>query len=116
LEGVADLVRGLVNVTKSVRLVNDSEVPSDLAEEWLPRTSELEGTDHDLRAAEGIEIAFLSLLVEGSGLQQHRGQEELVRKLLMPLLAETGWNNDQNLAFAFRPLLGQQNPGFNRLS
>ena len=34
----------------------------------------------------------------------------------MPLLAETGWNNDQNLAFALRPLLGKQNPCLNRLS
>jgi hypothetical protein len=34
----------------------------------------------------------------------------------MPLLAETRWNNDQNLAFAFRPLLGKQNPSFYRLS
>lgn len=116
LDGIAYLVGGLVDVPKAVRLVDDREVPSDLAQIGLLRTSELKGTDHDFRAVEGIEIAPFYLLVEGFGLQQHRGQEELVRKLLMPLLAETGWYDDQNLAFSLCPLLGKQNPGFNRLS
>ena len=34
----------------------------------------------------------------------------------MPLLPKAGWDDDENLSFAFSPSLGQENPCLNRLS
>src|SRR5690349_11970367 len=99
-----------------MRFINYSEVPCDLTDVRLFGTGELVGADDDLGAVKWVQIPCSNLLVEGLGLQNHRGQEEFVRKLLMPLLAKAGGYDDENLPFALSPSLGQENPSLNRLS
>src|ERR1700722_13568684 len=89
-------------------LINHSEVPCDLPDIRLFGASKLVGADDDLGTVKRVEVPLSNLLVEGLGLQQHGGQEELVRKLLMPLFPQTRGDNDENLALAFSPSLGQE--------
>src|SRR5438045_3423840 len=90
-------------------LINDCEVPCDLPDIRLFGASKLIGADNDLGAVKRVEVPLSNLLVEGLGFQQHGGQEELVRKLLMPLFPQTRGDDDENLPLAFSPPLGQEN-------
>src|ERR1700745_4010891 len=89
-------------------LINHSEVPCDLPDIRLFGASELVGADDNLGAIKRVEVPLPNLLVERLGFQQHGGQEELIRKLLMPLFPQTRWDNDENLPLAFSPSLGQE--------
>src|ERR1700739_2245748 len=89
-------------------LINHSEVPCDLSDIRLFGASKLVGADDDLGAVKRVEVPLSNLLVEGLGFQHHGGQEELVRKLLMPLFPQTRGDDDENLPLTFSPSLGQE--------
>ena len=59
LDGVADLVCGLVDIAKSMRFVNDGEVPCDLPDVRLFGAGKLVGTDDDLGAVKRVEVPLL---------------------------------------------------------
>src|SRR6516162_9340973 len=111
-EGVADLVRGFVDIPKPMSLINDCEVPCNLSNVWFFRTGKLVGADDDLRAVKRVQVPLSNLLIECFGFQQHRGKEELVRKLLMPLFPQTRGDDDENLPLPFSPSLGQEDACF----
>lgn len=66
------------------------------------------GRESTLGTVKRVEVPLSNLLVEGLGFQQYGGQEELVRKLLMPLFPQARGDNDENLPLAFSPSLRQE--------
>ena len=73
-----------------------------------PGSEPLVGADDDLGTVKRVEVPRSNLLVEGLGFQQYAAQEELVRKVLMPLSPQTRGDNDENLPLAFSPSLRQE--------
>jgi hypothetical protein len=63
-----------------------------------------------------VRAALLNLLVVGTGLEDHAGQEEFLGQLLVPLLAENGWGDSQDAPFAFGPNLRKDKSSLDRLS
>src|SRR5437762_9050196 len=53
---------------------------------------------------------------ERSSLENRGWQMELVRELLGPLLSQVCGNDHEQLPLPLGPFLGEQQPGFNRLS
>jgi hypothetical protein len=95
--------------------INDDQIPIHLRHVRLFRASELVGANHDGRLNEGVQIPLLDLLLESSRFENGRWQEEFVRKLLTPLLAEICRDDDQQFAVTFSPPLGEEDTGFDRL-
>ena len=116
LDGVGDLVRGLVHVAEPVGFVDDHQIPACLADVRLHLPDEMVRTDNDGVLLEGIEVAGPDGVVEGAGFQDDRRQEELVGQFLAPLLPQIGRHDDQDATLPFRPALVDQEPGLDGLS
>jgi hypothetical protein len=54
--------------------------------------------------------------VIGFGFENPAGEKKLLGKLLVPLLTEIRWHNDQDASFSFCPLLGENKSGLDGLS
>ena len=111
LDGVGNLVRGLVHVAEPVGFVDDHQIPACLADVRLHLPGEMVRTDNDGVLLERIEVAGPDGVVEGPGFQDGRWQEELVGQFLAPLLPQVGRHDDQDATLAFRPALVDQEPG-----
>jgi hypothetical protein len=116
LQHIGDDVAGFVDVAQPVGLVIHHDVPGQPAQIVDLGLGELIGADDRLAAIEGVGVALLSLLVVVLGLQDDRFERELVRQLLMPLLAQVGEDNDQDAALSLGPELGQHQPGLDGLA
>jgi hypothetical protein len=116
LERVGDDVRGLVDVAQPVGFFHHHDVPGRLMNVRGFVPGELIGADDDLPVGlKRPESAGLDRLVVGLGLENPARQKELVRQLLVPLLAKVRRRNDEDAPFAFRPLLSHHQTGFDRL-
>lgn len=72
------------------------------------------GTEDDRVLLERVQIAGADSLVETAALEDQRRQVELVVKLLAPLLAQVGGEDDQEAPLSLGPLLRQKKAGLNR--
>ncbi len=99
-----DLVPGFVDVAKSVRFVDDDQVPVDRTDSRTASPSELVGTDHS-RSIVLERVRRAGLLPSGPGarVENDRRDEELLAKLLRPLLPQRRGDDDENPARPFRP-------------
>lgn len=61
-------------------------------------------------------VPLLALLFVASSLQDQSLQIELVLQFLVPLLAQVGWRNDEDVTFALCPALGNNQARFNGLT
>ena len=90
LDRARDLTGVLVDVPEPVRFVDNDKIPCRLLNVGLLRTRELIGADDDRRLAEMDLGSPSDFLVESSIFKNSRRQEELIRELLAPLLAQIG--------------------------
>jgi hypothetical protein len=116
LDGVCDAVCRFIYVPQVMRFIDDNQIPFDLHDIGIFRSSEVIRANDNLIMTERVQIAFLDLLVEGFRLQDAGGKKELVQEFLIPLFTEAGWHYDEELSFPFSPLLRKQNAGFNRFA
>lgn len=85
--------------------VNDHEIPRDSVNVAGLRTRELVGADDHRIALERPESPLTYGFVIRLGFQDAAREEKLLRKLLVPLLAQIGRRNNEHAAPALRPLL-----------
>jgi hypothetical protein len=69
LDGVGNLVAGLVDVSQPVCFVNDNQIPRRLPNISLFGPGELVGAKNNLGLVEWIEVAAFDFLVEGLGFE-----------------------------------------------
>src|SRR5690606_30088392 len=107
-------VAGLVDVAQAMRFVENDQVPVNALEIVSLGLGELVGTDD---RTGGEEEWILSILladrVVAFGFENQSLQAELVLQLLVPLLAQVGRNDDENLAASLGPALRDDQPCFN---
>ena len=65
-----------------------------------------------LLSLNGLEIPCLLLVFEGLGIENDRRQVEFFSEFQLPLFAEGGRANDENVTPAFGPVLADDKPGF----
>jgi hypothetical protein len=105
LDSIRNPICRLVNISQSVGLIHDDQIPIHLLDIHILSAGKMIRTDDDFFLNEGIEIALLDDLLKRAIFQYHRGQEEFIRKFLIPLLTKCGGDYNQKLALLFRPLL-----------
>jgi hypothetical protein len=113
---VGDNVAGLVDISQTVRLVVDDEVPANPTHIVDLRLCELVGADNGSVVLEGVVDALLSPLIAALGFENDGFEGKLVLQLLIPLLAQVGRDDDQNSAAAFGPKLREHEASFDGLS
>ena len=64
----------------------------------------------------GVRQPGLALLFVAFGFQNQRLEAELVLQLLVPLLAQVGWRDDEDAPFALCPALGNHQARLNGLA
>jgi hypothetical protein len=97
-----------------VRLINDDEIPRDPSNVYFLIAGKLIGADEDsISSSKGRWIPCLYLSIERFRFQNFAWKEKLLCQFLLPLLAEIGRGDHQNLPSPFSPLLGNDQPSFN---
>src|SRR5690606_2170773 len=117
LEGLGNDVAGFVDVAQAMRFIEDNQVPVDAHDIFSLGLCELVGTD-DRAGGELERVAPLLLAdrVVALGFQNKPLQAKLVLQLLMPLFAQVGRDDDEDLPLPFCPALGYDQAGFDRLA
>ena len=95
LDGICNLVASLIDIPKSVRFVDNNQIPWRLPNIGILGPRKLERAENDLLLIERIEVAALDLFVEGFGFENGRREKELVGKFLCPLFPQIGRANDK---------------------
>jgi hypothetical protein len=97
-DGILNRVRNpicrLVNISQTVRLIHDDQIPIHLFDINVLSAGEVIRADDNFVLDERIEISLLDDLLERAIFQYQRRQEKLIGKFLIPLLAERGRNDD----------------------
>ena len=117
LEGLGDDVAGFVDVAQAMRFVEDDQVPVDALDIVSLGLRELVGTDDRTGGEqERVPLLLFADRVVAFGFEDQPLQAELVLQLLVPLLAQVRWNDDEHLPPPFRPALGDDQAGFDGLA
>ena len=118
------LVVGLVDVAQAMRFVDHHQVPRHALHCVRLASGELVGANddpvrtrtHGRCGVEGVRYTILDRLSERLGLKDRGGQAELVCQLLMPLLAQIGRHDDEDVTLALGPALCDQQASLNGLT
>ena len=86
-------------------LVNDHQIPPNLVDLHRLFSRKLVGTDNDIIPFKGMGIPLSRQVVIGFRFEDTAWQEELLLHFLVPLFAEIGRGDDQDLALSFGPFL-----------
>ena len=92
-------------------LVDDGQVPLGVADVRRFGLGKLVRADDDFVGVEGIEVTGFDGRIETLGLQNDGRKEEFLQQLAGPLFPEVGRANNQEAAFMFRPVLGEDDTG-----
>lgn len=116
LHGNRDPAARLVDVAKPVGFIDDDEIPRCLLHVRFFAPHELIRANHDCLLLERVQVPGANSVIERAFLEDHGAQEELIGKLLAPLLAKIRRHDDQQPPLPLGPMLRQKKPGFDRLS
>ena len=106
-DSLRDFARRFPDVAQPVSFVDDDEVPGDLLQVGGAGGGEVVGADGDEAVlADG----------DGTAFEDGGGQREFFGKLLLPLLAQGGGEDQQDFAATFGPALGDDDTGFDGFS
>ena len=108
--GIGDLRLTVPVVAQPVGLIGYDQVPGP-EQRKLVALGELVGANEDLRLAPGCQESVLALRIE-----KRRWDDELLVQLLLPLLPQAGGCDDEDVALALRPVLGDDDARFDGLT
>jgi hypothetical protein len=112
-----DLVTGLVDVPQAMCLVDDHEVPRHGPDGVRLGTSEVVGADdHGGFVVEEISDAGFLTGGDRPGIEDDRGNEELLRQLLHPLIPQCGRHDREDPPATFGSKLTDDEAGLDRLA
>ena len=111
-QGFADNIAFFVDVAQAVRFVHHHQMPADCLDVFRFGFGKLVGTDNRHILAERV-AAFFFQGVIAFGFQNHALQAEFFLQFLMPLFAQVGGGDNQNMALALRPALQNHQTGLN---
>ena len=92
--------------------VDHDQIPRNVAHEFGFVSSKGIGAKHNFVAIKRVGNALFDFFVERSRFEDLGRKIELVHQFLIPLLAKTRRQDDQDLPFAFSPFLRQDNSRF----
>ncbi len=93
--------------------IHHDKVPGDIANRISLASGKLIRADDNPARLEGVYDPGLGGLPEGLGFENFGCQVKFIGQLLMPLLSQIGWDDDQNPALAFGPALRNEESSFN---
>src|ERR1035438_9771595 len=97
-----------------MRLIYHDKIPVHLLDvDFFGPGEVVRANDDRVLLVKGVEVALLLyLVVESPGFEDRRRKEEFVRQLLVPLFAEVGRHDDEQVALALGPPLREEDAGF----
>ena len=102
-----------VDVAQSVGFVHYHQVPGHAAQiVGLGLGKLIRADEHAAGLFKRLFVASFDNLFVAFGLQDQRLQAEFVLQFLMPMLAQIGRGNDEDVPFALGPALGDDQTGF----
>ncbi len=106
-----------IDVSHSVRLVNDNEVPGHSGDVPCFSGRELVGADDDLPSViQRIRNSIPPRCVEGRAFPDFGREPEFLGQLLLPLFPQCSRKDQQDPAPPFRPFLRDDDPSFDCLA
>jgi hypothetical protein len=97
-------------------LIDHNKIPWRLSNVSFLALCELIRAQNDAILLKRIQIASAHGIIETARFEDNGRQKKLVRQLLLPLFAEIRWQNDQQPAFSFSPLLSKEQSSLDGLT
>ncbi len=117
LKSISNHVRWLINISQSMRLIDDHQVPGRVGNVGSLVTGKLIRTNYNrIFNLKGSEVTKPGHLVIVSRFEDRTRKKKLFRQLLQPLLSQIRGSNNQDSFLALSPTLRNHKPGFDCLA